>query len=229
MGGQTVTVAFPETFFVTGTDTGVGKTLVSAVLMLGLDACYWKPVQSGALQGTDTDWIREKTGLPADRFYPEAYCLDAPLSPHAAAARQRVRIDLAAIRPPRRSATRRLIIEGAGGILVPLNERQTMAELMHRLAVPVLLVARSGLGTINHTLLSLEKLRHMGLDVWGVVMNGPENPENRAAIEHFGNVAVSGQIPPLGEVTRQRLLDVFHTCFGQPRAAAGRGEDHHDG
>jgi dethiobiotin synthase len=206
---------FPDSLFVTGTDTGVGKTLVSATLMLGLGACYWKPVQSGALEGTDTDWMKDVTGLPEDRFYPEAYCLEAPLSPHAAAVREGVRIDLETIRLPRRSGAGRIIIEGAGGILVPLNERQTLADLMCRLGAPVLLVARSGLGTINHTLLSLEKLGGMGVDIWGVVMNGPENPENRDAIEHFGNVRVRGQIPPLGEVTSRRLQEAFHNCFGE--------------
>jgi dethiobiotin synthetase len=219
-----MSAGFPNSIFVTGTDTGVGKTLVSATLMLGLGACYWKPIQSGSLEGTDTDWIRDRTGLPEDRFYPEAYCLEAPLSPHTAAARQGVRIDLEAIGPPRRSDTGRLIIEGAGGLLVPLNERQTMADLIIRLGAPVLLVARSGLGTINHTLLSLEKLGRMGVDIWGVVMNGPENPENREAIERFGQVRVRGQIPPLGEVTYRRLLEVFHECFGKSGAKEGGGD-----
>jgi dethiobiotin synthase len=216
-----VTRDFPDSLFVTGTDTGVGKTLVSALLMMGLEASYWKPVQSGALEGTDTDWIRLKTGLPADRFHPEAYCLEAPLSPHAAAARQGIRIALEAIRAPGPSGGRRLIIEGAGGLLVPLNGEKTMADLILRLGAPVLLVARSGLGTLNHTLLSLEKLARMGVTVWGVVMNGPENPENREAIEHFGGVRVRAQIPPLGEVTGGCLLETFHTCFGVPGITAG--------
>lgn len=204
---------FPPALFVTGTDTEVGKTVVSAILVAGLGAEYWKPVQSGAEAGTDTEWIRGKTGLPESRFHPEAYLLSPFLSPHAAAARQGVRIDLSAIRKPAHRNARHLIIEGAGGIMAPLNETQTMADLILQLDVPVLLVARSGLGTINHTLLSLEKLRRMGAEVLGVVMNGPKDAENRIAIETFGRVSVCAEIEPMAEFSLKNLSETFQHCF----------------
>ncbi|MFH0725377.1 MAG: dethiobiotin synthase [Pseudomonadota bacterium] len=203
----------PPALFVTGTDTEVGKTVVSAILVAGLGAEYWKPVQSGAEAGTDTEWIREKTGLPESRFHPETYLLSPFLSPHAAAARQGIQIDLAAIRKPAHRKARHLIIEGAGGIMAPVNESQTMADLILQLDVPVLLVARSGLGTINHTLLSLEKLRRIGAEVLGVVMNGPKDEENRVAIETFGNIRVCAEIEPIPAFSFKSLSETFQHCF----------------
>lgn len=205
--------AFPPALFVTGTDTEVGKTVVSAILVAGLGAEYWKPVQSGADAGTDTAWIKEKTGLPDTFFHPETYLLSPFLSPHAAAVRQGVRIDLAAIRMPMLRQSPHLIIEGAGGILAPINETETMADLITHLKVPVLLVARSTLGTINHTLLSLEKLRRIGAEVWGVVMNGPKDEENRAAIETFGKIRVCAEIEPIPEFSFKSLSETFQNCF----------------
>lgn len=203
----------PPALFVTGTDTAVGKTVVSAILMAGLGAEYWKPVQSGAEEGTDTAWIKEKTGLADALFHPEVYVLSHFLSPHAAAGRQGVRIELAAITTPARHEDRHLIIEGAGGIMVPLNETETMADLIRQIDVPVLLVARSTLGTINHTLLSLEKLRRIGADVLGVVMNGPKDEENRAAIETFGKVRVCAEIGPIPDFSFESLSEAFRNCF----------------
>lgn len=214
-------INFPETVFVAGTDTGVGKTLVCAALVAGLNAEYWKPVQSGAEVGTDTDWIRFKTGLPEARFHREAYLLKHYLSPHAAAARESVRIDLSAINLPARRGAGHLIIEGAGGLMVPLNEKETMADLMQQLSAPVLLVARSTLGTINHTLLSLEKLSRMKVDILGVVMNGPADPENRSAIEAFGKTRVIGEISPMADITFSRLVGVFNRIFGDGPLDAG--------
>jgi malonyl-CoA O-methyltransferase len=181
--------------FVTGTDTGVGKTVVSAWLMRALDADYWKPVQAGLDGETDTEAVQRLTGFPEERFHRPAYRLKAALSPHEAAAREGTAIALDAFRLPVTGRT--LVVEGAGGLLVPLNDRAFMTDLMARLGLPALLVAGSGLGTINHTLLSLEALRARGLAVAGVVMNGPANPANRRAIETFGAVAVIAELPLL--------------------------------
>lgn len=179
--------------FVTGTDTGVGKTLVSAWLVRSWRAEYWKPVQTGTRQDNDSDTIR---ALVKDAvIHPSAYSLLAPLSPHEAARREGVSITLDSIRPPETSG--KLVIEGAGGALVPLNDRDMMTELMVQLDLPVLVVARSGLGTINHTLLTLEALERRGVNVAGVIMNGPPNPENREAIENFSGVAVVAELPAL--------------------------------
>ena len=206
--------AFPKQLFVTGTDTEVGKTLVAAMLVAGLDGYYWKPVQSGTDEGTDSAWIQAKTGLPSKRFLPEAYRLRGFLSPHAAAALENVEIHLSGIRKPALAATEYLVMEGAGGLMVPLGNRWLMVDLIKQLAAPVLLVARSGLGTINHTLLSLEKLKASGIDVFGVVMNGPRNDDNRKAIEHFGKVRVLAQIEPMEAIDAEALKAVFMKHFG---------------
>jgi dethiobiotin synthase len=204
---------FPKSIFVTGTDTSIGKTLVSAVLALGLGAAYWKPIQSGLEDISDTQWVQEKTGLPESFFLRETYRLERPLSPHASAYSEGIRIDLDAFHMPDLGSSRRLIIEGAGGIMVPLNERHFVLDLMKKLKAPVLLVASSELGTINHTLLSLEQLRRHHLDVIGVVMNGPKNPGNRQAIEDYGRVMVCAEIEPLPNIDRETLSSVFLESF----------------
>ncbi len=181
--------------FVSGTDTEVGKTVASACLVLALGADYWKPVQSGLSEGTDTAEIARLTGLPPDRFHPSTYELEAPLSPHEAARREQVRIALDAFVLP--ASTRPVVVEGAGGLLVPLNGDALIIDLIARLGLPTVLVARSTLGTINHTLLSLAALEARDLPVAGVIMNGPPNPANRAAIESYGRTEVIAELPPV--------------------------------
>jgi dethiobiotin synthetase len=204
---------FPRAFFVTGTDTGVGKTLVCAVLMKGLPAAYWKPIQSGVEETTDTDWLRKATALPDSHFLPEAYRLTRPLSPHAAAEIDGVRICLDDLHLPESNQFRHLIVEGAGGVMAPLNAHQFIKDLIDRLNLPVLLVARSALGTINHTLLSLQCLRQAGIDVLGVVMNGPNNGINRRAIEFYGGIKVLAEIDMLPKITPQTLSEAFVKYF----------------
>jgi len=205
---------FSNRIFITGTDTGVGKTVVSAILMAGLGGYYWKPVQSGLDEITDTEWVRESTGLSDDHFFSETYRLTLPLSPHASALHDGVRIDLESFQAPEIPRSGHLIIEGAGGLLVPLNETHLMTDLIKRLGSPVLLVARSALGTINHTLLSLEQLRREGIDVMGIVINGPKNPENREAIEHYGRTRVLAEIEPIEYIDPQNLKILFLQYFG---------------
>lgn len=205
---------FPNKIFITGTDTGVGKTVVSAILTAGLDGFYWKPIQSGLEEETDTEWVREKTELSDEHFFIETYRFAMPLSPHAAALHEGVRIDLDSFHVPEVPASRHLIIEGAGGIMVPLNENHLMTDLIKRLSAPVLLVARSSLGTINHTLLSLEQLRREGLEVMGVVMNGPRNKENREAIEHYGSIRVLAELEPIMDIDPLNLKILFLHHFG---------------
>jgi dethiobiotin synthetase len=205
---------FPGRLFITGTDTGVGKTVISAILAAGLDGYYWKPIQSGLEETTDTEWVREKTGLAKERFFPEAYRLRLPLSPHASARNDGVRIELNAFHIPAIPRSGRLIIEGAGGVMAPINEEQLMTGLMKRLSAPVLLVARTNLGTINHTLLSLEQLRREGIKIWGVVMNGTRNKENREAIEYYGRIRVLAEIEPLPVIDPENLKRAFNGHFG---------------
>jgi malonyl-CoA O-methyltransferase len=185
--------------FVTGTDTGVGKTLVSAVLAKAWDADYWKPVQTGlAEEAGDTATVAALAGLVPGRLHPPRHAYAAPLSPHAAAALEQSQVALGDFSLP--ATDRFLIIEGAGGVLVPLNDQDLMIDLIFRLGLPAVVAARSTLGTINHTLLTLRALRARGVAVAGVVLNGPSNPGNRAAIERFGGVEVLAEVPPLAEV-----------------------------
>lgn len=182
-------------YFITGTDTGVGKTVVASWLMAALGGEYWKPVQAGLDGETDEAAVRRLTGFGAERFHPSAYRLKAALSPHQAARQEGVVIELSRITvPPHR---RPLIVEGAGGLLVPLNGRDLVIDLIAAFGFPAVLVARSGLGTINHTLLSLEALRARRLAVAGVVVNGPANAANVDAIATYGKVPVIAELPPL--------------------------------
>jgi malonyl-CoA O-methyltransferase len=193
--------------FVTGTDTGVGKTIAAACLARAWQAGYWKPVQTGLATGDDdTETVAALAGLPAERVVAPVYSLQAPLSPHAAAELEGVRIVMDAIALPRMAHP--LVVEGAGGLYVPLNDRDFMIDLMAKLALPVLLVARSTLGTINHTLLSLAALRSRRLPIAGVILDGPPNAGNRAAIEGFGQVRVLAELPrvdPLDNAAIERL------------------------
>ena len=193
-------------FFVTGTDTDVGKTVVSAWLLAHLDACYWKPVQAGAEPETDSAAVRRLAEVSAERILPEAYLLPEALAPHEAARRAGIAIDMAKLVPP--PCGRPLVVEGAGGLMVPLTDDAYVIDLAMELHLPVVLVARSTLGTINHTLLSLEAIRRRGLPIAGVVVNGPETPHNRAAIERYGQVEVIAEIPWLDTVNRSTLLAI---------------------
>jgi dethiobiotin synthase len=203
----------PSRFFVTGTDTGIGKTVASALLCAALDAIYWKPIQTGSREGTDRATVMRLASLPRERAIPETYCFAPPVSPHLAARRAGTRIELKKINVPSLPGDENLIVEGAGGVLVPVNESQLMTHLMKRLKLPVLLVARSALGTINHTTLSLAALRSASLEVRGVIMVGKPNPENRKAIEHYGKVAVVGMIPVLPRINRRTLVEAFRKHF----------------
>jgi dethiobiotin synthase len=193
-------------FFVTGTDTDVGKTVVSAWLLTHLNACYWKPVQAGTEPETDSMTVRRLAELPEDRILPEAYILKEPLSPHEAAKREGRVIDMAKLQAP--ECNRPLVVEGAGGLMVPLNDHALVIDLAAELRLPIILVARSTLGTINHTLLSLEALRRRGLEIAGIVINGPEMPHNRVAIERFGRAPILAEIPKLDRITRATLRGI---------------------
>jgi dethiobiotin synthetase len=207
----------PKQFFVTGTDTGVGKTVVSALLCAGMEAVYWKPIQTGTRDGTDTKTVLQLAKLDPPRIVPETYRFAPPVSPHLAAELAGVRIEMGRFRVPRTVKSENLIVEGAGGVLVPINERYLMVDLMKRLKLPVILVSRTSLGTINHTLLSLAALRSAKIAVRGVVLVGKENRENRRAIdeygEQYGHVKVIGWVPLLRKIDRAALLRIFHNEF----------------
>jgi dethiobiotin synthetase len=203
-------------FFVTGTDTGVGKTALSALLVAALDAFYWKPIQTGSIEGTDRETVRRLAEVSDERLLPEAYCFEPPVSPHLAAREVGVRIRLDTLAwPPAeaRDVARTWIVEGAGGVLVPVNESETMIDLMRRVDLPVLVAARSTLGTINHTLLTLAALRAARREVRGVVFVGDAHEENRRAIGHYGNTRLLGRIPFTQPLNRATLLDAYARWF----------------
>ena len=183
--------------FVTGTDTGVGKTVLSAALMLRYpEARYWKPIQTGP-----DDDSTEVGRLSGGQVLDEGIRLPDPVSPHLAARLAGMTIEI----PSRATDGAVYIVEGAGGVLVPLNDTQTMVDLMARFGLPVVVAARTSLGTINHTLLTVEVLRARGLQVAGVAMIGTGNADNRAAIEHYGNVAVIAEMPHFDPLTPEVL------------------------
>ena len=199
-------------FFVTGTDTGVGKTVVSAALLLRLRehtaVRYWKPIQTGMEQDDDTNEVRVLARAAEREIRPDGIRLERPVSPHLAARLAGIRIDLDALSLPASSNdSAAWIVEGAGGVLVPINERELMVDLMRRIGLPVVIAARSTLGTINHTLLTISAVRTAGLRVAGVVMVGPPSADNREAIEHYGRTPVVGELPVIEPLTPEGLSE----------------------
>ena len=198
---------------ITGTDTGVGKTVFAAALTGALGAHYWKPVQSGPDDegGSDSERVARLTGIPATQVLPEVYRLAEPLSPHRAAELDGVAIDPARLVLPEVAGA--LVVEGAGGVLVPLTREVLYGDVFARWGAPVVIVARTGLGTINHTLLSLEALRARGVPVLGVAFSGEANDDNEATICAMGRVKRLGRLPRLVEVSPQTLAEAFAANF----------------
>jgi dethiobiotin synthase len=186
-------------FFITGTDTEIGKTLIASWLCLQAEYKYFKPIQTGSEVDSDTEFVCEISGV---QTYPESYLFKKPLSPHLAASLESSKIDINNIILP---DTENLIVEGAGGALVPINEKILMVDLIKHLGLPAIIVARSTLGTINHTLMTIEALRSRGVEICGVILNGPENVENARSIELYGKVKILANFPKLDLVNREVL------------------------
>jgi len=203
--------AIPSRLIVAGTDTGVGKTVLSALLLVAFDGSYWKPVQSGLEEETDSDAVLRMTGLPSERIFPEAYRLTRPLSPDQSAEIDGVVIERRSLAPP--AAERPLVIEGAGGVMVPYSSDLLQIDFFASLDAPLVLAARSGLGTLNHTLLTLEALRMRGIECAGIVMIGAEHPANRASLERWAEAPVIGMIPMLERIDRAALLATYREHF----------------
>jgi len=197
--------------FITGTGTGVGKTVTAAALMHRYRSSaplrYWKPVQTGIEQDDDTRTVRELGGCSENELLCKGVRLAGAVSPHLAAERSQHRIEIADLvsiissEPPSTA----WIVEGAGGSMVPLNDSALIVDLMVALRLPVVVVSRTELGTINHTLLTLEALRARSLEIAGVVMVGIRNRSNYEAIEHFGNVAVLGEMSQIPGLSSDKL------------------------
>lgn len=193
---------------VTGTDTGIGKTLFAAALADALGAAYWKPIQSGLEERTDAETVAALA--PAARIRPEAYRLRTPCSPHRAAELDGLTIDADALVPPGDDP---MVIEGAGGALVPVTRALLYADLFARWRLPAVIVARTALGTINHSLLTIEALRRRGVPILGVAFSGEAAEDSEATITAIGGVKRLGRLPLLSEVTPQVLRDAFGGAF----------------
>mgnify|MGYP006269707969 CR=1 FL=1 len=190
-------------YFVTGIGTGVGKTFVSAILTEALEADYWKPVQSGSIEGTDTQRVKDLVTNPTSAFHEEVYCFKDPVSPHMAAERENVRITLEYFVLPKTQRT--LIIEGAGGILVPLNENSYVIDLASGFETEVILVVGSYLGCINHSILSMEYLLSNGYNGKGMILNGKFDTEVRRSIIWYSEIPVLAELPHITDVSKESI------------------------
>ena len=210
-----------------GTDTDVGKTVVSALVVQGLGATYWKPVQSGLEGGSDSGRLQALLQLPGTRLLPEAYRLQTPVSPHWAAELEGITIDPARLALPAVAGT--LVVETAGGLLVPLRRDWLQIDQLAAWGLPVLLVARSGLGTLNHTLLSVQALRQRSIPLLGLVLNGPLHPDNPATLAALAQAPVLAQLPPLEPLTASGLAAQWQAQeLGRTlKAAMGAGPTPH--
>ncbi|MBB5049100.1 dethiobiotin synthetase [Rhodopseudomonas rhenobacensis] len=198
---------------VTGTDTEIGKTVFSAGLAGFLGASYWKPVQAGLDGDTDSSRVAALSGLSADRILPERFRLNTPASPHLAARLDGVRIDVEALELPPVDGP--LVIEGAGGLMVPLNPETLYIDVFARWNLPVVLCARTALGTINHALLSIEALRRRDIPICGVAFIGDEVRDSEDIICAIGKVRRLGRLPRLDPLDRASLKAAFATSFNR--------------
>lgn len=192
---------------VTGTDTGIGKTVFAAGLAGALGAYYWKPVQAGVDPEGDKETVAALSGLPSTRILPEAFRLTTPASPHLAARIDGVTIALDQLPLPQVDGP--LVVEGAGGVLVPISETLLMADLFAHWGQPVILCARTGLGTINHSLLSIEALRSRGARLAGIAFIGDPHAENERIVPELAGVPSLGRLPHLDRLDPASLATAF--------------------
>ncbi|SFT37962.1 dethiobiotin synthetase [Pseudovibrio denitrificans] len=197
-----------QPIIVTGTDTGIGKTIFSAALTQALSATYWKPVQSGLEEETDTQAVTRLTGCTA---LPETYRLQIPASPHFSAEEEGVLIDVENLTLPEIDGP--LVVEGAGGLMVPLTRETLYIDLFKKWQAPIVLCARTGLGTINHSLLSIEALRARGCNLLGIVFIGDEVADSERTIAEYAGVKKLGRLPLLKEITPETIRTAFVENF----------------
>ncbi len=200
-----------QAIIVTGTDTNAGKTVFCAALAAALDGCYWKPIQCGLEGETDSQIVQRLSGLGPERILPEHYLLTFPASPHYAAEREGVEIDPAQLTVP--SVSRPLVIEGAGGLAVPIRRDLLQIDVFARWKLPVILCASTRLGTINHSLLSIEALKRRAIPILGVAFIGDANPDSEATICAIGGVKRLGRLPHLDPLHVESLREAFAENF----------------
>lgn len=199
---------------VTGTDTGIGKTVFAAGLAGALGAYYWKPIQAGVDPEGDKETVAALSALPSTRILPEAFRLNTPASPHLAARIDGVTIALDQLPLPQVDGP--LVVEGAGGVLVPISETLLMADLFAHWGQPVILCARTGLGTINHSLLSIEALRSRGAQLAGIAFIGDPHAENERIVPELAGVPSLGRLPHLDRLDPASLAAAFKANIRLP-------------
>ena len=205
-------------FFVTGIGTDIGKTVVSAVLVEALKADYWKPIQCGNLDFTDSDFVKEYS-LHHQNIHPEEYLLREPVSPHLAAKIEDKIIEIQYIKTP--NTNNYLIVEGAGGLLVPLSNKYLIIDLIIKFQLPVIVVSMNYLGSINHTLLTIAALKQKNIEIAGIIFNGEQNIESENYILNHTGVKLLGKVPKADTMSkgfivqqadqlRKNLLPLLH-------------------
>lgn len=202
-----------NSYIIVGTDTNVGKTVFSAALVSGLGCAYWKPVQAGLEGETDSQVVARLSGVSGDLILPEAYRLQHPVSPHLAARADGIEIDINNLNPP--LEIKNTIIELAGGVMVPWSDKILSIDIIERWRLPVIVVARTTLGTINHSLLTIEALKKRNILLHGVAFVGDESSGAQLAVSEFGGTRVLGRLPWLDLLTREALLAAFLKNFNQ--------------
>ena len=200
-----------QAIVVTGTDTNAGKTVFAAALAAALDGCYWKPIQCGLTSETDSQTVRRLSGLGPERILPETYVLKTPASPHYAAEREGVEIDQTRLVVP--GLSRPLVIEGAGGLAVPIRRDLLQIDVFARWKLPVILCAPTRLGTINHSLLSIEALKRRAVPILGLAFMGDGNPDSETTICAIGGVKRLGRLPHLDPLNSASLRAAFAENF----------------
>ncbi len=192
-----------KSYFVSGISTEIGKTIASAVLVSALKADYWKPVQSGDLHHTDSMKVAHLAAGKIAQIHPEGFSLNTPASPHYSAEIDGVSISLKDFKLP--VTDNHLVVEGAGGLMVPLNDKHLIIDLIDELQLPTILVSQNYLGSINHTLLSIEILKRRNMPIKGIVFNGPSTPSTESYIKQYTNVPVLFHLPELKEVNPRSI------------------------
>jgi dethiobiotin synthetase len=193
-------------YFITGIGTDVGKSIAASIITEALEADYWKPIQAGDLESSDTLKVQQFVKNETTVYHQESYRLKHPMSPHAAAERDGVEIKLQNIKLP--VTQNHLVVEGAGGLLVPLNKKDTILDLITQLDCEVILVSRHYLGSINHTLMSVELLKSRNISIKGILFNGAENKDTEAIVKEMSGLDIIGRIEELKDINKEVINSI---------------------
>tara|TARA_B100001769_G_C21900735_1_gene486388 strand:- start:41 stop:694 length:654 start_codon:yes stop_codon:yes gene_type:complete len=190
-------------FIICGTDTDIGKTMISAFFVRGLNSYYWKPIQSGIESDTDSKTVEKISKVNKTKIINESYIFKNPVSPHWAAEMDGKIINFKQLNIPKVKGS--LIVETAGGLMVPITRSYLQIDLIKKWSLPVILVCKSSLGTINHTLLSIEALKKRNIKILGLVINGPKHLDNPKTLKDFSGLPIIAEFPSIQKVDSKNL------------------------